>query len=341
MTDYVWLNANAENPDPMNYYDYPYDHSRTEHGHIDWTVGTDDKPITATLNSRKFQVWDLCAKDCTNKNAKNTGSPGYQPPNGRAKLGGADMRCYQIAKPFKQQLTDNSWYDCTANYYCTYASRKILRTTFDVNKATTEVVIQRVWKESRDSHEVPEEVKQWIKDAFQNLETVDEKSIPKAGSIYTIKNSKHEMQFYIDRSAQPNDVTYDPHRIQNITTHLVQRLVPKVIEDGKYDGCVAGFGGSAAVCSYKFRFPAQVDIKVQTSLQWADDWDTKDRVFITTKGIKSDKCTKAGELAGVYSSVFSGVSALLSGGASAIVGGLGGIFGIIGKLECGDLPLLS
>lgn len=168
--DYLWLNENADNPTPQFYFDYPHDPT-SGNGHIDWTVGTEAEPITSLLNKQTFKVWDLCKENCTDpkKTEDNEGSPGYLQPNGRAKLEGADMRCYQIAKPFNQKLTHTSWYDCTANYYCTHSERMLRRTVFDIKDTTTEVIIARSEDHLNTDHSIPEEVAVGYR-RFQELE---------------------------------------------------------------------------------------------------------------------------------------------------------------------------
>jgi hypothetical protein len=328
--DYLWLNHNADEPEPENYYDYPYDWGLTVGGgHIDWTVGTKEKPIKGKLNNKPFEAWSL----------DKTGDPKTN-VTGHATLDGAPFRCYTTTRPFKQQLTTKpveTWYDCQANYYCTRASRKVRRTKFEFKESTVQASFFLTEEAGNDSEG---QIRGYIQEAFRNLTYAYDHKLSAKDSTLTMKDSDTQVQYYIDMAEGEGDANYDPDRVKLVQQYLIDKAAPEIAKTKKFGDCKMAFGSQYATCEYSVEFPAEIFVLSQISDQSPIDWVPKDKIMVVFRHSEeaSDRCKDLGAGAKLLAGVFGPAGMYLNGGLSALAKGLGGIFGATGAAVCGKIP---
>jgi hypothetical protein len=288
---------------------------------VDYTDGTQEKPIHGQLNGLKFTAWDLNPKGDSHTNV-----------TGRADLGGARMRCYANANAnWKQELYSGKMYNkCYAQYYCTRTERIIRRTVYDISETVTSVKFTGQ-ESNRGTSGSGLDVQYTLAHLFDQLKDHDKNKVDSAHE-YKLgnDNSGTQMTFFIDRKERDGDVYYEEDRIIKIADLLNKELMPIIWAKDKKGDCKAWTVDRNRVdgyCIHTMPFPKQITVRVQTAEQAVLDWDDRDTVIINVKHTSSKNCFAEKTIATLFKAAFSAAAAVATGGASAAAAGLGVIVG--------------
>jgi hypothetical protein len=294
---------------------------------IQWTDGTQEKPINGELNGLKFTTWGLSEKGDSVTNV-----------TGFADLGGARMRCYANANAnWKQELYSGKMYNkCYAKYYCTRNERIIRRTVYDISDTVANV--QFTSKETPGG--IPGyETQYTLATLFNQLKDHEKNNVDDAHE-YKIGNDRSgtKMTFSVDRKERAGDPYYEEDRINKVADMLTKELMPILWSKQKESDCKAwpvGRNQVEGTCQHTVPFPKQITVRVQTAAQSVLDWDDRDTIIIAIKHTSSKSCFAEKSIAALLTAAFSAASAVATGGASAAASGLGVVVGKAVAGSCG------
>ncbi|KAH7139549.1 hypothetical protein B0J11DRAFT_564316 [Dendryphion nanum] len=291
---------------------------------VDWTAGKQDDRIDANFDKleRRFWVHGLSRQ----------GDPRTM-ATGIASLGDHDMRCYKDTTNI--HFPRNNWYyKCIADYYCTRKSRQIRRTLFSISEQTVDVkILGQHWSERKNAQkgEADPRIEGVISNVYYWLQNLDPKKGSVANEILIDAELKrqsgkkhHSVRMNWKAGQISSDATYDPNRIKQISKKLQDTLEPEIFKKVKVD--TQAFWDSDYLI-YKAPFPANVNIQVQIAFQEQLDWKPTDVIDVDIITHGGGGCGSGAAWAKALSGLFGGVAAVVTGGASAVLSGLGGIAG--------------
>jgi hypothetical protein len=291
---------------------------------VEWTAGKQDDRINANFAQlqRRFWVHSLSPEGDPTTNA-----------TGIASLGDHDMRCYKSRTSLN--FPHSGWYyRCSADYFCTRKQRQIRRTQFSISKEKVDVQIsaEEMKKGIRN-----ERVEGLISNVYYWIGTLNPEEGSGAKEVIIDQKMKqyageyHSVRIDWRAGQSSSDPGYDPKRIKLISEAISKRLNPEINSTTK--GYTQAPWDSDWII-YKAPFPASIKVQMQIAFQEQLDWKATDTINIDIISYDSDSCSEAAAWAKVLSGLFAGAAAVATGGASAVLSGLGGMAGGIHTAAC-------
>lgn len=292
---------------------------------VDWTLATEDDMIHAKFDKldRTFTVHSLSEK----------GDPITQ-ATGVADLGGHGMRCYRDNSTAITFGLSGHYNRCLAQYFCTRERRQIRRTQFSISEQTVgvEILAQTPQDLNLPKGQRDPRVDGVISNVYYWLSRMD----PGEGGgakeyIIDSQTKKHSVRFDWQAGQGSKDPGYDPRRIKLVSEYLVKTLNTEIEKKTKGDGSTYT---TQTWVKYKAPFPAHIRVQFQIAFQEQLDWKPTDTIDIYIITHNEAACGTDAAWAKLLSGLFGAGAAVLTGGASAIASGLGGVFGAYHTAAC-------
>ncbi|KAH6678563.1 hypothetical protein B0J14DRAFT_688614 [Halenospora varia] len=273
--------------------------------HVEWASGTMDNPIKGIVDKRNSRC-------------------------------GAEMRCYDNAKSsWKQDFGAKMYQICSAKYYCTRKERKIRRT--QVTIYSTIETVQITGHQYSDMNDI--KVQADVREAYASLKQ-HMKANAADGAGYKIGDSNWEIQYTVNRPEKKGDPYFEEDKINQISDMLAKQMYPELMKNDKITGISktpvkpGSSGKGVALATHNIPFPKEIKVVVQIADQAVLSWDDRDSVVakVVNKNAKGCSTDKASSLA--LKAVFSAVSAVATGGYSALATGLGAVAGEVDAGFC-------